>query len=83
MHGNLRSLSADFPTKQEKPEERSKIHRDIYQRENLQPRLFYTVLLLFTLEGEIKNFSKKEKPQKLKEYRSTKFILREIMKDLL
>ena len=46
---------------------------------NLQPRILYPERLSFRIEGEIKNFSNK---QKLKEYSNTKTILKEILKVL-
>ena len=49
----------------------------VLKRKNLQPRIFYPERISFKIEGEIKYFSNK---QKLKEYRSTKAILKEILK---
>jgi len=46
----------------------------------LQPRRLYPARISFKIEGEIKNFSNK---QKLKEYSSTKPSLKEITKGLL
>ena len=46
----------------------------------MQPRLLYTAMLSFEIEGRIKNFSDK---QKLKEYSNAKPIQKEILKDLL
>ena len=45
---------------------------------NLQPRILYPSRISFKIDGEIKNFSNK---QKLKEY--MKPMLKEIMKGLL
>ena len=42
----------------------------------MQLRIFYPARLSFRIEGEIKNFSDK---QKLKEYSNTKLILKEIL----
>uniref|UniRef100_A0A8D1J8S0 L1 transposable element RRM domain-containing protein n=1 Tax=Sus scrofa TaxID=9823 RepID=A0A8D1J8S0_PIG len=47
---------------------------------NLQHRILYPARISFKIEGEIKNFSNK---QKLKEYSNTKPILKEILKGLL
>ena len=43
---------------------------------NLPPRILYPARISFKIEGEIKNFSNK---QKLKEYSNTKPILKEIL----
>ena len=42
--------------------------------------MLYPARISFKIEGEIKNFSNK---QKLKEYSKTKSILKEILKELL
>ena len=47
---------------------------------NLQPRISYPERISFKIEGEIKNFSHK---QKQKEYSNTKSILKEILNRLL
>ena len=47
---------------------------------NLQPRILYPARIPFKIEGKIKNFSNK---QKLKEYSSTKPILKERLNGLL
>ena len=47
---------------------------------NLQPRVLYLARVSFKMEGEIKNFSTK---QKLNENSNTKPILKEILKGLL
>ena len=46
----------------------------------LQPRILYPARISFKIEGEIKNFSIK---QKLKEYSNTKPILKEILRGFL
>ena len=51
----------------------------ILKGKNSQLRILYPARLSFKTEGEIKNFSNK---QKLKEYRNTKQILKEITKEL-
>ena len=48
----------------------------VQKGKNLQPRMLYSARLSFRIEGEIKNFSDK---QKLKEYSNTKLILKEIL----
>ena len=47
---------------------------------NLQPRIFYPARLSFSIEGEIKNFTDK---QKLREFSTTKPALRQILKEIL
>ena len=47
----------------------------VLKGKNLQPRIFYPARTSFKIEGEIKNFSNK---QKLKEYSNTKSILKEL-----
>ena len=49
-------------------------------KKNLQPSILYPARRSFKLEGEIENFSNKEK---LKEYSNTKTILKEMLKGLL
>ena len=51
----------------------------VLKGKNLQPRILYPARLSFRIEGEIKNFSDK---QKLKEKSNTKPILKEILKGL-
>ena len=46
----------------------------------MQPRIPYPARLSFRIQGEIKNFSDK---QKLKEYSNIKLKLKEILKGLL
>ena len=46
----------------------------------MQTRILYPARISFKIEGEIKTFSKK---QKLKEYRNTIPILKEILKTIL
>ena len=48
--------------------------------QSLQPRMLFLARLSFGIEGELKNFSKK---QKLKEFSNTKPTLKEILKGLL
>ena len=52
----------------------------VLKGKKLQPRILYPGRISFKIEGEIKNFSNK---QKLKEYSNTKPILKEILKGLL
>ena len=47
---------------------------------NLQPRLLYPARISFKHEGEIKNFTDK---QKLREFSTTKPALQQMLKDLL
>ena len=52
----------------------------VLKGKKLQPRILYPARLSLRIEGEIKNFSDK---QKLKEYSNTKPILKEILKGSL
>ena len=73
-------LSADFSA--DTLQARREWH-DIFKLlkgKNLQPRILYPARLSFRIEGEIKNFSDK---QKLKEFSNTKPTLKEILKGLL
>ena len=49
------------------------------KRENLQPRLLYLARISFKIDGEIKNFSDK---QKLREFSTIKLALQQILKGL-
>ena len=49
------------------------------QGENLQPRLLYLARISLKIDGEIKNFSNKEK---LREFRTTKAALQQMLKGL-
>ena len=72
-------LSAGFST--ETLQARREWH-DIFKvlkGKTLQPRTLYPAILLFRIQGEIKNFSGRKK---LKEYSNTKPILKEILKCL-
>ena len=50
------------------------------KEKNLQPRLLYPGKISFRYEGEIKNFTDK---QKLREFSTTKPALKHMIKDLL
>ena len=52
----------------------------VLKGKNLQHRILCLARISFNIEGEMKNFSNK---QKLKEYSNTKPILKEILKGLL
>ena len=47
---------------------------------NLQPRLLYPARISFRFDGEMKNFTDK---QKLREFSTTKTALQQILKELL
>ena len=56
--------------------------QDIFKEmkgKNLQPKLLYPARISFTLEGEIKNFTDK---QKLREFSTTKPALQQMLKEL-
>ena len=52
----------------------------VMKENNLRPRLLYPARISFKYEGEIKSFTDK---QKLREFRTTKPALQEMLKDLL
>ena len=52
----------------------------VMKEKNLQPRLLYPARISFKYEGEIKNFTDK---QKLREFSTAKPALQQILKDLL
>ena len=66
-------LSADFSTEILQARREWQDIFKVLKGKNLQPRILYSARLSFRIEGEIKNFSDK---QKLKEYRNTKPILK-------
>ena len=73
-------LSADLSTETLQDRREWQDIFKVLKGKNLQPRILHQARLLFRIEGEIKNFSDK---QKLKEHRNTKPILKEILKGLL
>ena len=52
----------------------------VMKGKNLQPRLLYPARISFKYEGEIKNFTDK---QKLREFSTTKSVFQQMLKDLL
>ena len=52
----------------------------VLKGKKLQPRILYSARISFKIEGQMKNFSDK---QKLKEFSNIKPILKEILKGLL
>ena len=74
-------LSADFSTEALQPEGNGKIYLKFWkEKKKMQTRILYPERIAFKIEGEIKNFSIK---QKLKEYSNTKPFLKEILKGIL
>ena len=73
------SLSADFSTETLQARREWQDIFKVLEEKNLQPRILYLARILFKIEGEVKNFSNK---QKLKDYSSAKPILKEILKGL-
>ena len=73
-------LSADFSTETLQARREWQDIFKVLKGKKLQPRILYPERISFKIEGEIKNFSNK---QKLKEYSNTKLILKEILKWLL
>ena len=52
----------------------------VMKGKNLQPRLLYPTRISFRFDGEIKNFTDK---QKLREFSTTKSALQQMLKELL
>ena len=73
-------LSADFSTETLQARREWQSIFKVLKGKNLQPRILYPARLSFRVEGEIKNFSDKEK---LKKDSNTKPTQKEILKDLL
>ena len=71
--GNLIRLTADFSTETLQARRELQDIQKVLNRKNWQPRITYPARISFKLEGEIKNFSNR---QKLKEYSNTKPILK-------
>ena len=73
-------LSADFSAETlQVRRERHNIFK-MMKRKNLQPRIIYPGRLSFKFDGEIKSFP--DKP-KLREFRTTKPALQQMLKELL
>ena len=73
-------LSADFSTEILQARREWQDIFKVLKGKKLQPRILYPARISFKIEGEIKNFSNK---QKLKKYSNTKLILKEKLKGLL
>ena len=73
-------LSADFSAETLQARKEWQDIFKVLKGEILQPTILYPARISFKIEGEIKNFSNK---QKLKEYSTTKPILKEILKGIL
>lgn len=78
--GTAIRLSADFSTETLQARKEWQDIFKVLKGKNLQPRILYPARISFKIQGEIKNFSNKEK---LKEYSNTKPILKEILNGLL
>ena len=78
--GTFIRLIADFST--EIPQARRKWPNifKVMKGKNLQPRILYPARLMFRSDGEIKSFLDK---QKLRDFRSTKPALQQMLKELL
>ena len=76
----LKNTATEIKTKQDSHKNKRRGHKHKIKGKNLQPRILYPARISFKIEGEIKNFSKK---QNLTEYSNTKPILKEILKGLL
>ena len=80
IQGNSIRLTADFSA--ETLQARRKWHDilKVMKGNNLQPRLLYQARISFRFDGEIKSFTDK---QKLREFRTTKPVLKQMLKELL
>ena len=80
IQGNSQRLTADFSA--ETLQARREWHDipNVMKGRNLQPRLLYPARISFRFSGEIKSFTKK---QKLRESRSTKPALQQMLNELL
>uniref|UniRef100_A0A4X1SWS6 L1 transposable element RRM domain-containing protein n=1 Tax=Sus scrofa TaxID=9823 RepID=A0A4X1SWS6_PIG len=70
-------LSADFSTETLQARRECQYISKVLKGKKLQPRILYPARIPLKIEGETKNFSKK---QKLKEYSNTKPIVTQILK---
>nr|KAF6379150.1 hypothetical protein mMyoMyo1_009979 [Myotis myotis] len=73
-------LSADFSTETMQARREWQEIFKVMNSKNLQPRLLYPAKLSFRIEGQIKNFTDKEK---LKGFITTKPVLYEMLKGIL
>ena len=73
-------LSSDFSQKQNRPEGSGNHIFNVPKGKKLQPGVLYPAKISFKIEGEIKNFSNK---QKLNECSNIKTILKEILKKVV
>ena len=73
-------LLADFSTETLQARRECQDIFKVPKEKNVQPRILYPARISFKIEGEINNFSNK---QKLKEYSNAKLMLKEILKWLL
>ena len=78
--GNLTCLTADLSAETlQTRRERQDIFK-VLKGKNLQPRLLYSARISFKIDGEIKSFSDK---QNLREFRTTKPALQQMLKGLI
>ena len=78
--GNSIPLTADFSTETLQARREWQDIFKVLKGKNLQPRLLYLARISFTLDGEIKRFSDK---QKLREFSTTKPALQQMLKGLI
>ena len=78
--GTLIRLSADFSAETLQATGSGMTYLKVMKGKNLQTRLLYPARLPLRFEGEIKSFSDK---QKLREFKTTKQALQQILKELL
>ena len=73
-------LTADLPAETLQARREWQDIFKVMKGENLQPRLLYPARISFRFDGEIKNFTDK---QKLREFNTTKPALKQMLKELL
>ena len=78
--GNLICLTADLSAETLQARREGQDIFKVLKGENLQPRLLYPARISFKIDGEIKNFSEK---QKLREFSTTKPALQQMLKELI
>ena len=78
--GNSKCLTADLSAETLQARREWQDIFKVLKGENLQPRLLYPARISFKTDGEIKSFSDK---QKLREFRTTKRALQQMLKGLI
>ena len=80
IQGNTICLTADLSVETLQARREWQDIFNVLKGKNLQPRLLYPARISFTIDGEIKSFSEK---QKLREFSTTKPALQQMLKGLI